>query len=257
MDKLCFLISPKPVTLDKDHFDYLQQTIKSNFDESKIELSTDMEYFKPTNTYTFINDYYVNVFLSKVCDWCKKSIQTKDLHNYYTFICKSEDGISQNIENTFIIATRKDNTIRQDMCFNCYDKFNQFINDGTINNLSDIGIIEKLPYDDECIYNCDKCNKQFHIFNECYYDKEKDKKYCEDCDDNNPHLKLINDDYNFGSIYDWIVIGTFKNNIILLCNLNPSSKYYKCIGYVVCNKDDYSYYNLLDDNILNFENLFI
>lgn len=257
---LTILISPRPTTLDKQYFDYLHQMIKSTFDESKIQLSTDMTHSKDENIYTkvFINGHFVNMYLSKICDWCNKCIQIKDLYNYNTCICKSEESthkILYNVNEPIIFATRTEDTVRQDMCSNCSAQFNQMINSGIINSLADIGVIKVLPYDDEYMANCNNCNKIFHILEQYYYDKNNIVLYCKNCYEEiiSDDIILINDDYDFGSIYDWIVIGKSVNNK-LLCNLNPNSKYYKNIGLLTISNDECNYLNSFENDVIDFIN---
>lgn len=267
-----YFVSSKPNIIDKEYFDNLQQIIKTTYNDSKIELANEILAYKFANihTHVFINGYFVNTIINKVCDWCNKSIQTKDLHNYYSCICKSESPTEPQQTDETILATRTDDTIRQDMCKDCFAKYNEFIDNGVINNLGDLGIIKVLPYDDEYIVNCNDCDKKIHVFEQYY--KKNFLNYCKDCCEDASSFELINDDNKFGSVYDWIIIGKSImdgsiNYKYILCNLNPESKYYKNIGLLVEYKEgnEYYFYSFEDDisfgkdisfgnNIINFIN---
>lgn len=235
--------SPKPNILDKEYFDYLQNIIRKEYiinNEIKLELLPYDELLSykiiNKNKQMIINGIFVNEFVNKICDWCNKSIQIKDLHNYYSCICKSESH----------------NTIRQDMCKYCFEKFNEFIDNGIINNLNNIGITEILPYDDEYVFKCDGCNSRIHRFEDYYIgnlylnSKTETTRYCKDCCYNFMLPLNYNSHYNFGSFYDWIIIGK-SIDCYLLCNLNPECKYYKNFA-ILEQKNNYIQIKSLDCN---------
>jgi len=84
---------------------------------------------------------------------------------------------------------------------------------------------------------CNECNEILAVLEPRFSSMTDDYDMCLECTIcyDTTGLISIYDDINLGSILDWIKIANDENNNFILCNLNPSSNYYKQLAFLVIN----------------------
>lgn len=81
--------------------------------------------------------------------------------------------------------------------------------------------------------NCDKCGKRINYGIPHYSDFNNDYDLCIECyTENDNKLIYCDDDFNCGSLYDYISIINFDYNGSIKCNFNEKSKYYRQLMYM-------------------------
>ena len=145
----------------------------------------------------------------------------------------------------------------KDMCGDCFHSRYVYENNPDRYAMVDICRQHRLrPSLDRMNVICDVCDLPISILSD-YYTNNREYHVCVDCYDtvSSRSLTKIVGEMLYGSMFDWIVIGSDSYGNCITCNLNPRSRFYTNFGAIVVDHDERGYFSTNEKNKETIKNL--